>query len=133
MPKYTAKLVVPVAKDIKDPVTAKLKVGQGVISQVSVTWTPGSQWLNALVVKYEGGQIIPSTGGGQCIGNGYTDTWPEHILLDKPHPELEIMAWNAGNDYEHDVLISIVILPIAPDVASPVKNLVKVLRGALGI
>jgi len=133
VPKYSAKLTVPAARTSLNPVTEDLKVGQGIISQVSVTWTPGSQWLNALVVKYEGGQIIPSEGGGQCRGDGVPDTWPEHILLSKSHPVLNVEAWNDGNDYEHDVLVDIVVLPVAPDVAGPVRSLVSQLRRMIGV
>ena len=133
MPKYTAKLVVPAARTNQNPVTEDLDVGQGRIAQVTVTWTPGSQWLNALVVKYEGAQIIPSEGGGQCRGDGYPETWPEHIILDKPHPVLNLEAWNDGNDYEHDVLVDIIVLPVEPDPLKPVRDLVGLLRRLIGI
>lgn len=133
MPKYVAKITVPAAKTSLDPVTEDLKVGQGRIAQVSVTWTPGSQWLNCLVVKYEGGQIIPSEGGGQCRGDGYVDTWPEHIILDKPHPILNCVAWNEGNDYEQDVLVDIIILPVEPDPMKPVKDMVNLLKRLIGL
>ena len=133
MPKYSAKLTVPADRTIRNPVTEDLGVSQGRIAQVSVTWTPGSQWLNALIVKYEGGQIIPSEGGGQCRGDGYPDTWPEHIILDKPHPTLNLEAWNDGNNYEQDVLVDIVILPVEPDPLKPVRDLVGLLRRLIGI
>lgn len=133
MPKYTAKLTVPAATTSRDPVTEDLDVGQGRIAQVTVTWTPGSQWLNCLRVMYEGGQIIPSEGGGQCRGDGYPDTWPEHIVLDKPHPVLNLEAWNEGNDYEQDVLVDIVVLPVEPDPGGPIQDLVKLLKRVFGI
>ena len=133
MPKYSAKLTVPAARTSLNPVTEDLKVSQGRIAQVTVTWTPGSQWLNALIVKYEGGQIIPSEGGGQCRGDGYPDTWPEHIILDKPHPTLNLEAWNDGNNYEQDVLVDIVVLPVEPDPLKPVRDLVGLLRRLIGI
>ena len=133
MPKYTAKLTVPADRTSRDPVTEDLKVGQGRIAQVTVTWTPGSQWENCLIVKYEGGQIIPSEGGGQCRGDGYPDTWPEHIILDRPHPVLNIEAWNEGNDYEQDVLVDISVLPGEPDPFRPVRDLVALLRRLIGI
>jgi len=132
MPKYTAKLTVPAATTSLDPVTEDLKVGQGRIAQVTVTWTPGSQWYNALVIKYEGAQIIPSEGGGQCRGDGEPDTWPEHIILDKAHPVLNIEAWNEGNDYEHDALVTIVILPFEPEPLKPVKDMVSMLKRLIG-
>ena len=128
MPKYTARLTVPPERDSQNPVTADLKVGQGRISQVSVTWTPGSQWLNALVVKYEGGQIIPSEGGGQCRGDGEPETWPEHIILDTPHPVLNVEAWNEGNDHEHEVLFSVVMLPVEADPVRPIQDMVNLLK-----
>lgn len=133
MPKYTAKLTVPAAKTSRDPVTAKLKVSQGRIAQVSVTWSRGSQWLNCLVVKYEGSQIIPSEGGGQCRGDGYPDTWPENIILDKSHPTLNIEAWNETNDYEQDVLVSIIVLPVEPDPVTPVRELVSIFKRLIGV
>jgi len=101
--------------------------------QVTVTWTPGSEWLNALVAKYEGGQIIPSEGGGQCRGDGYPDTWPEHIILDKPHPTLNLEAWNEDNDYEQEVLFSIVVLPVEPDPMKPVRDLIEILKRLIGL
>ncbi|MCK4960689.1 MAG: hypothetical protein KAT00_14855 [Planctomycetes bacterium] len=128
MPKYTAKLTVPAANDRTDPITEDLKVGQGRIAQVTVTWTPGSQWLNGLVIMEEGGQIIPSEGGGECRGDGYPDTWPEHIILDKPHPKLNLVAWSDGNDFEQDVLVSIVILPVEPDPVGPIRELVDLFK-----
>jgi len=133
MPKYTAKLVVPASTTVADPITADLKVSQGRISQVSVTWTPGSQWLNPLRIMEEGGQIIPSEGGGYCRGNGEPDVWEEHIILEKPHPVLVLEAWNEGNDYEHDVLVSIVVLPIAPDAMKPVRDLIEILKRLIGL
>lgn len=128
MPKYTVKVVVPAANDKLDPVEEKLKISQGRISQVSVTWTPGSQWLHGLVILYEGGQIIPSEGGGQCRGDGEPDVWTEHIDMDKPHPELVIRAWNEGNDYEHDALVSVVVLPIPPDPVGPIRDLINIVK-----
>ena len=133
MPKYSAKLTVPPETAQADPVTEDLKVGQGRISQVTVTWTPGSQWLNALVVKYEGAQIIPSEGGGQCRGDGYPDTWPEHIVLDKPHPVLNIEAWNEGNDFEHYAIVDIIILPVGPDPMKPIRDLIEIFKKVMGL
>ena len=133
MPKYTAKLTVPATRTFQNAVTEDLKVGQGIISQVTVTWTPGSQWRNCLIVKYEGGQIIPSEGGGQCRGNGEPDTWPEHIPLDKPHPTLNLMAWNEDNSYEQDCKVDIIILPVAPDPLRPVRDMVSLLRRIIGL
>ena len=133
MPKYSAKLTVPADRTKRNPVTVDLQVSQGRIAQVSVTWSVGSWWMNALVVKYEGGQIIPSEGGGQCRGDGYPDTWPEHIILDKPHPTLNIEAWNEGNDYEHDALVDIVMLPVTPDTGKPIRDLVNLFRRFLGL
>lgn len=112
MPKYTAKLIVPVANDKLNPIKQNLEIGQGIISRVSVTWTPGSQWLNGFRALYEGGQIIPSEGSGEIRGDGFPDTWDEYIIIDKPHPILNLEAWNDGNDYEHDVLINIVVMPL---------------------
>lgn len=133
MPKYTAKLTVPIDCTSLNPVTENLKVSQGIISQVTVTWTPGSQWLLCFVAKYEGGQIIPSEGGGQIRGDGYPDTWPEHIVLDKPHPVLNLEAWNDGNDYEQDVLVDIIVLPVEPDPMKPIRDLVRLLRRLIGL
>ena len=133
MPKYTAKLTVPPENDNLNRVTADLKVSQGRIAQVTVTWSPGSQWLNALVVKYEGGQIIPSEGGGQCRGDGYPEPWPEYILLEKPHPVLNIEAWNEGNSYTHYALVDIIILPVEPDPMKPVRDLIDIFKKMMGL
>jgi len=95
---------------------------------VSVTWTDGSQWWNSLVILYEGGQIIPSEGGGSCRGDGTPDIWTEHIDIDTPHPELVIRAWNDGNSYEHDALVSVVVLPIPPDPVGPIQDLIKLFK-----
>jgi len=133
MPKYTAKLTVPVTSTNLDPITADIKVSHGRIAQVTVTWTPGSQWLNCFRALYEGGQIIPSEGSGFCRGNGYPDTWAEHIILDKPHPILNLQAWNDGNDYEHDVLVSVVMLPVEPDIMKPVKDLIAIFKKVMGL
>lgn len=133
MPKYSTKIVVPASRTSRNPVTFDLDVSQGRIAQVSVTWSNGSWWMNALVIKYEGGQIIPSEGGGQCRGDGYPDTWPEHIILDKPHPTLNIEAWNEGNDYEHEALVDVVMLPVEPDPFGPIRDLVNLFRRFLGI
>lgn len=132
-PKYTAKLTVPVGKTMLDPLTHNLNVSQGVISQVTVTWSPGSQWLNCLRILYEGGQIIPSEGAGFCRGDGYPDTFPEHIILDKSHPTLNLEAWNEGNDYEHEVLLSIIMLPEEPDPFKPIRDLVTLFKKVVGL
>lgn len=133
MPKYTAKITVPSTATMKDPETVNLGVSQGRIAQVSVTWTPGSEWLNCFRALHEGAQIIPSEGGGFCRGNGFPDTWEEHIILDKPHPTLNLEAWNEGNNYEHDVLISIVVLPVEPDPFKPVRDLVAIFKRVVGL
>lgn len=133
MPKYSAKLVVPADRTSRDPVKVDLDVSQGRIAQVSVTWSMGSWWLNALVIKYEGAQIIPSEGGGQCRGDGFPDTWPEHIILDKPHPTLNIEAWNEGNDYEHEALVDIIVLPHVPEPLRPVRELVEIFKRVVGL
>lgn len=133
MPKYSAKLVVPADTTSRDPVTFDLDVSQGRIAQVTVTWSMGSWWMNPLVIKYEGGQIIPSEGGGQCRGDGYPDTWPEHIILDKAHPTLNIEAWNEGNDYEHEVLVDIIILPYEKEPLGPVRELVEIFKRVTGL
>lgn len=108
-------------------------MSQGRIAQVSVTWTPGSQWENPLRILYEGGQIIPSEGAGFCRGDGYPDTWAEHIILNKSHPTLNIEAWNEENEYEQDVLISIVILPVEPDPFKPIRDLVTLFKKVMGL
>ena len=133
MPKYTAKMIVPVAATNLEPVAADLKVSQGIISQVTVTWTPGSQWLNCFRVLYEGGQIIPSEGGGFCRGDGVPDTWPEYILLEKSHPTLNLEAWNETNEYEQECLISIVVLPTPPDPMAPIRDLIAILKRLIGL
>jgi len=122
----------PTTASHKSRTETKLKVSQGVISQVSVTWSFGSNFLNALVVKYEGGQIIPSEGGGQCRGNGTPDSWPEYIELDRVHPQLDIEIWNDGNDEEQDVLLSIVVLPREPSWVTPIREFVEVFRRLTG-
>ena len=133
MPKYTAKLVCPATATMLDPVKENLKVGQGQIAQVTVTWTPGSQWLNCLRILYEGGQIIPSEGAGFCRGDGYPDTWPEYIILDKPHPVLNLEAWNEGNDFEHEVSVSIIILPTVSGLEARVQREMEKFRRMVGI
>lgn len=85
------------------------------------------------MIKYKGGQIIPSEGGGQCYGDGYPETWPEHIILDEPHPVLNLEAWNDGNDYEQDVLVSIVMLPFEPEPLKPVNELVSIFKRLVGL
>ena len=133
MPKYTAKLTVPAAATNRAPITADLKVSQGRITQVSVTWTPGSQWENCFRALYEGGQIIPSEGGGFCRGDGVSDVWAEHIILDKSHPTLNLEAWNEDNEYEQDALISIVVLPVEPDMIQPIRDLIAIFRKVMGL
>lgn len=133
MPKYTAKLTVPATATNLAPVKHDLKVSQGRIAQVSVTWTPGSQWENCFRALYEAGQIIPSEGAGFCRGNGAPDVWTEHIILDKPHPTLNLEAWNENNDFEQDVLLSIVILPVGPDPMKPIRDLIAMLRKVMGL
>lgn len=133
MPKYNLKLTCPTTASHKDRTTTELKVSHGVISQVSVTWSFGSTFLNALVVKYEGGQIIPSEGGGECRGNGEAEVWPEYIELDKTHPELNIEVWNDGNDNEQEVLLSIVVLPKYPPWTKAINDVAEVLRTILGL
>lgn len=133
MPKYTAKMTCPASATMVEPVTEDLEVSQGRIAQVTVTWTPGSQWLNCFRALYEGGQIIPSEGGGQCRGDGYPDTWPEHIILDQHHPVLNLEAWNEGNDYEQDVLVDIIVLPVEPDPRGPIRDLVEMLKRVIGL
>lgn len=126
-------MTVPTTATNLDPVTQDLDISQGRISQVSVTWTPGSQWLNCFRAVYEGGQIIPSEGGGYCRGNGLPDTWTEDIILDKPHPTLNLEAWNEGNEYEQEVLVSIVTLPVPPDAMGPIRDLIAILKRLIGI
>jgi len=133
VPKYTAKLTVPTTATNLDPVTEDLKVSQGRIAQVTVTWTRGSEWQNPLRILYEGGQIIPSEGAGFCRGDGYPDTFPEHIILDKPHPTLNIEAWNEDNDYTQYVLVSIVVLPVEPDAMEPIRDLIAIFRKVMGL
>lgn len=133
MPKYTAKLTVPTTATNRSPVTENLKVSQGRIAQVSVTWSPGSRWLNCFRILYEGGQIIPSEGGGQCRGDGYPDVWTEHIILEKSHPILNLEAWNEGNDYEQELLMSIVVLPLEPDPMAPIRDLISILKRLIGL
>lgn len=100
---------------------------------MSVTWTPGSQWQNCFRALYEGGQIIPSEGSGFCRGNGVSDVWEEHLILSKSHPTLNLEAWNENNLYEHDVLVSIVILPLEPDRLKPIHDLTALLRKVIGL
>lgn len=133
MPKYSTRIVCPTSATFNERTEKKMKVEQGRIAQVTVTWTPGSQWYNCLVIKYEGGQIIPAEGSEPIRGDGYPDTWPEHIILDKPHPELVIEVWNEGNSYEHDALVDIVVLPVAPDPMGPIRDLIAIFRRLLGI
>ena len=133
IPKYTAKLTVPTTATRDEPIKADLDVSQGRISQVSVTWTPGSEWLNPFRALYEGGQVIPSEGGGLCRGAGYPDVWVEHIILDKSHPTLNLEAWNEGNDYEQDVLVSVVVLPLEPDLMSPIRDLISLIKRLIGL
>ena len=133
MPKYNLKIACTTTATHAKRTTTKLKVSQGVISQVSVTWSFGSNFLNALVVRYEGGQIIPSEGGGECRGNGDPETWPEYLELDKTHPELEIDVWNDGNAYAQDVLVSIVVLPKVPAWAKAITEVADALRIFLGL
>lgn len=126
-------LTVPASATILDPIKADLSVSQGRIAQVSVTWTPGSQWENCFRALYEGGQIIPSEGSGFCRGNGRPDVWEEHIILNKSHPTLNLEAWNENNQYEQDVLVSVVILPLEPDAMKPIRDLISILKRLLGL
>lgn len=132
-PNYTAKMTVPTTATNLDPITQDLDISQGRIARVSITWSPGSQWLNCFRALYEGGQIIPSEGAGFCRGNGLPDAWDEYIILDKPHPTLNLEAWNDGNEYEQDCLISVVVLPVEPDMMKPVRDLIDILRKVMGI
>lgn len=133
MPKYTTRVVCPTSATFNQRTEKRLAVSQGRIAQVSVTWTPGSQWYNCLVIKYEGGQIIPAEGSEPIKGDGYPDTWPEHIVLDKPHPELVVEVWNTGNSYEHDALVDIVVLPVPPDPLQPIRDFIAILKRLMGL
>jgi len=133
MPKYSKNLTCPTSSSHAKRTETKLKVSQGVITQVRVTWSFGSNFLNALVVTHNGAQIIPSLGGGECRGNGHPDPWPEYILLEESHPELVIQVWNDGNEHEQDVLIDIVILPEMPAWAEPIRKLADMLELVLGL
>ena len=132
VPKYNKRVTCSTSASFNDRTTSKLKVSQGVISQVSVTWSFGSNFLNALVVKFESGQIIPSEGGGECRGNGNPEIWPEYIVLDKTHPEIDIEVWNDGNEHEQDVLLSIVVLPEEPSWITPIREFVSMFRQLIG-
>jgi len=128
MPKYNLKIECPTTASHQERVSTELKISQGVISRVSVTWSFGSQFLNALVVRYEGGQIIPSEGGGECRGNGDIDSWTEYIELDGSHPKVTVEVWNDGNSEEQEVLFSVVILPKEPSWVTPIREFVELFR-----
>jgi len=128
MPKYNLKIECPTTASHQDRVSTELSVSQGVISQVSVTWSFGSQFLNALVVNFEGAQIIPSAGGGECRGNGDPDSWTEYIELDGSHPKVTVEVWNDGNDEEQEVLFSVVVLPAEPSWVKPIREFVELFR-----
>lgn len=132
MPKYNLKIVCPVSSSHKDRTTQELKISQGIISQVAVTWSHGSQFLSALVVRYDGAQIIPAEGGGECRGNGDIDAWPEYIEIDVSHPKVTVEVWNEGNDNEQEVLFSIVVLPAEPSWITPIREFVDMFRRLIG-
>jgi len=108
---YSWDITVPANTTVADPVRQDLKLGYGVVSQVTVLFPPGCARLVHLRIFRGANQIWPSTSDQDLSGDTFPIEWPEYYELVN-HPFVVVARlWNEDDTYEHTVTIRIAVLP----------------------
>lgn len=87
-----------------------LKLCQGVIHQIDITFPAGPAGLLKMHINRGLYQVWPNTASQVFAADDTTISFREHFELNNSPFELEAWTWNLDDTYEHDIIIRIGIL-----------------------
>ncbi len=107
---FSADITIPANTTKAAPKTVLLGISKGVITKFMVRPRQGHAALAHLVIRYNEGQIAPSTEGMDLHGDADPIDWEDHIeVLRRPY-ELKLVGWNDDDTYPHTFTVFVVIL-----------------------
>jgi hypothetical protein len=107
---YQYALTIPANTEEGDPLIVEDELPFGVISQVSLSWTPGDYRLTRVAIFHAEQKILPSNPDEWFRGWAETYTFPENYKLSSSWNRIVIKGWSKDNIYEHEVLVRISVL-----------------------
>lgn len=104
---FTFDETIPKNTPSNNPKTYKLKITQGLIYQVRVTFPPGSAGLMGLAIIHKSVRIWPSTPGKWFRGDNVSFSFQETYLIESEPYFLDIFTYNEDDTYDHQVFLKI--------------------------
>ena len=110
-------ITIPANTTEKDPVKQVMKLAEGVVHKVELTFPAGCNRAVLVVIRRALHQLWPTNPDGQLKANAYTISFPVFYEMSEPPFELEAYGWSPGTTYQHIITIRLGISPM--DVIDP--------------
>lgn len=117
---------VPAGTSATSPVTRQLELVVGIIHQIEVTFLDGPENEVDVVVRRALHQIMPTNEGASIVGNNITVRASLHQPIRDVPLGVEIDAWSADADYDHEITVRVHLLP--EEVLAPPREELGILR-----
>ena len=125
---------IPTTASETDPVERELSMDSGTIVQMEVYNPPGSHRVCRCRILEELSVLWPGNPEGYIATDGTPVKWSEHYILKSPKYRLILKAWNESEDWPHDIVVRINVLPTI--IAAPyliIRDLAAILKRMLGM
>lgn len=131
---YEWTFTIPAETEESDPVEHELKMDSGTIVAMEVFNPPGCHRVCRSRILEGISVLWPGNPEGYIATDGTPVGWSEYYTLKSPDYTLTLKSWNISEDYPHDVIVRINVLPTI--IAAPyvvVRDLVNLLKKLLGL
>jgi hypothetical protein len=133
MPLYVVELNVPKNTPKDTPVSKDILIKEKLISKIEVAFPPGPQWAVGVKIQYGIKQFWPEPEGEWIYGENEVISWDERFEMPNPNEVLTIYAHSEGTDFDHNVIVRIMTLPIGYQFLEKlVDNINKIWKAIIG-
>ncbi len=107
---YDFAVTIPAGTKENNPVEQTLKLTQGIIHRVEVSFPPGCHGLAFLRLLHEGSQKWPTNPSEAFNADGYTVPIDDYFPLDTAPYSLKAIGWSPDATYDHTITVRVGIL-----------------------
>ena len=129
---YSFDITIPANTLQASPQKTILKLCYGIIHKVDIVFPSGCSGLVGISVNNATHQVWPTNRGQHFCSDGETISWREFLENTTEPFELNALAWNTDQTYEHRLTVRVGVLPLSV-VAPWLLAYIDRLNAALGI
>lgn len=113
--KFDYDLIVPAHTPQNEPVTQRVKLTRGTLTQVVVVFPPGPALLVHVTVSEELHQLVPANPDGDINLDDNNFISDMQYPLENPPYDLIVIGWSPSANYEHTITFQFDVQPLKAD------------------